>query len=114
MNVRGKHGRESQWSETLCKGHHGRRSDACNLPRIAPVQRVIGVIAGLWDKHLAMGAFDEVMRPDISHDLRSWEDLGVQFIFDLPTLLDEVSDGMLMSNWTAYIVGHVFCLHDGD
>lgn len=112
VDVCRKHGGESQWSETLCEGHHCGRSDACDLPHVAPVQWVIGVVTGLRDKHLAMGAFDKVMRPNISHDLRPREDLGVQLLLDLPTLLEEVSDEASTNNWATHIFGEVFCLHD--
>lgn len=114
MNVGGKHGRESQWSETLRKGDHGGRSDASDLPCVAPIQRVVGIVAWLWYEHLAMCTFDEMMRPNIGHDLRAGQNLSVQFIFDLSTLLDEISDGTLMKHWTTYRVGHIFCLHGGD
>jgi hypothetical protein len=38
-----------------------------------------------------MRAFDEMMRANISHDLRSRENLGVELILELPPLLEDVS-----------------------
>jgi hypothetical protein len=39
-----------------------------------------------------MCTFDEVVRANVCHNLRAWEDLSVELIFDLPTLLDDVSE----------------------
>jgi hypothetical protein len=45
----------------------------------------------LWNKDLAMRALDKMMRAYIRHDLRSWENLRVELIFELSPLLEGVS-----------------------
>jgi hypothetical protein len=49
------------------------------------------VIRGLWDKNVSMRPFNEVMAPNIGHDLGAGQDLNVEFMFKLATFLTWVS-----------------------
>jgi hypothetical protein len=53
----------------------------------------VRVIGGLRDEDGSSGAFDEVMAADVGHDFGTWEEGGVQLLFDLLALL------MGLSGW---------------
>lgn len=73
--------------EPLSKGGHGRGGDACSLPPRAPVQRIVRIIRGLWNKNVSMRALDEVVASNVGHDLSAGQDFDVELLFELATLL---------------------------
>ena len=83
----GKHRCQCKRAEALSKGDHGGGSNACCFPRRAPIEWIVGVVAGLGDQNCFAGALHEVMRPDVCHDLRSWQDFGMELSLQLVELL---------------------------
>jgi transposase len=102
LHQRRKHGCQSQRAHSLRKRRHGRSRYAGAFPKRVPVQRVVRVVAWLWNEYRFAGALDEMMCADIRHDLCAWQDLRVELLLDLADLLLWVSDLKVVSMVAQY------------
>lgn len=62
-----------------------------------------------------MGTFHEVVTPNVCHDLRSRQNLDIEFLLELTPLLRDISTSKLKLDYEgAYIFSILFGSHNGS